>query len=114
MKESTRIRLSAQSLFAASNFNDFTLQSTVAQPANEHISAMLFDSELYQQYQQGLISAYEYALNVHRIVLEIEVAIDQCRFREAEAKKDLERRAAAEAKLAETLPDLPKIVFVKL
>lgn len=114
MKESTRIRLSAQSLFAASNFNDFTLQSTVAQPANEHISAMLFDSELYQQYQQGLISAYEYALNVHRIVLEIEVAIDQCRFREAEAKKDLERRAAAEAKLAETLPDLPEIVFVKL
>ena len=114
MKESTRIRLSAQSLFAASNFNDFTLASTVAQPANEHISAMLFDSELYQQYQQGLISAYEYALNVHRIVLEIEVAIDQCRFREAEAKKDLERRAAAEAKLAETLPDLPEIVFVKL
>ena len=114
MKESTRIRLSAQSLFAASNFNDFTLQSTVAQPANEHISAMLFDSELYQQYQQGLISAYEYALNVHRIVLEIEVVIDQCRFREAEAKKDLERRAAAEAKLAETLPDLPEIVFVKL
>ena len=114
MKETTRIRLSAQSLFAASNFNDFTLQSTVAQPANEHISAMLFDSELYQQYQQGLISAYEYALNVHRIVLEIEVAIDQCRFREAEAKKDLERRAAAEAKLAETLPDLPEIVFVKL
>lgn len=114
MKESTRIRLSAQSLFAASNFNDFTLQSTVAQPANEHISAMLFDSELYQQYQQGLISAYEYALNIHRIVLEIEVAIDQCRFREGEAKKDLERRAAAEAKLAETLPDLPEIVFVKL
>ena len=114
MKESTRIRLSAQSLFAASNFNDFTLQSTVAQPANEHISAMLFDSELYQQYQQGLISAYEYALNVHRIVLEIEVAIDQCLFREAEAKKDLERRAAAEAKLAETLPDLPEMVFVKL
>ena len=90
MKESTRIRLSAQSLFAASNFNDFTLASTVAQPANEHISAMLFDSELhqlYQQYRQGLISAYEYALNVHRIVLEIEVAIDQCRFREEEAKK---------------------------
>ena len=91
MKESTRIRLSAQSLFAASNFNDFTLASTVAQPANEHISAMLFDSELYQQYQQGLISAYEYALNVHRIVLEIEVAIDQCRFREREAKEGRQR-----------------------
>ena len=105
MKEGTRIRLAAQSLFAASNFNDFALQSTVAQPANEHISAMLFDSELYQQYQQGLISAYEYALNVHRIVLEIEQAINQARYREEEAKKDLQRRAAAQQ--AETPPDLP-------
>lgn len=52
---------------------------------------MLFESELYQQYQQGLISAYEYALNVHRIVLEIEQAIDQCRFREGEAKKGHQR-----------------------
>lgn len=91
MKEKTRIRLAAQSLFAASHFNDFSLQSTVAQPANEHISVMLFESELYQQYQQGLISAYEYALNVHRIVLEIEQAIDQCRFREGEAKKGHQR-----------------------
>lgn len=91
MKESTRIRLAAQSLFAASHFNDFSLQSTVAQPANEHISAMLFESELYQQYQQGLISAYEYALNVHRIVLEIEQAIGQCHFREEEAKKGHQR-----------------------
>jgi len=112
MKESTRIRLAAQSLFAASHFSDFSLQSTVAQPANEHISAMLFDSELYQQYQQGLISAYEYALNVHRIVLEIEQAINQARYREEEAKKDLQRRAAAQQ--AETSPDLPEIVFVKL
>ena len=91
MKESTRIRLAAQSLFAASNFNDFSLQSTVAQPANEHISAILFDSELYQQYRQGMISAYEYALNVHRIVLEIEQAINQARFREEEAKKGRQR-----------------------
>jgi hypothetical protein len=112
MKESTRIRLAAQSLFAASNFNDFTLQSTVAQPANEHISAMLFDSELYQQYQQGLISAYEYAINVHRIVLEIEQAIGQCRYREEEAKKDLQRRVAAQQ--AEKLPDLPEVIVVKL
>lgn len=91
MKESTRIRLAAQSLFAASNFNDFSLQSTVAQPANEHISAMLFESELYQQYQQGMISAYEYALNVNRIVLEIEVGINECRHREEEAKKGRQR-----------------------
>ena len=111
MKESTRIRLSAQSLFAASNFNDFTLQSTVAQPANEHIGAMLFDSELYDQYRNGLISAYEYALNVHRIVLEIEQAIGQCRYREEEAKKDLARRVAQQA---EKLPEPPEVVFVKV
>lgn len=112
MKEKTRIRMAAQSLFAASNFNDFTLQSTVAQPANEHIGAMLFDSELYDQYRNGLISAYEYALNVHRIVLEIEDAIGQCRYREEEAKKDLARRVAAQQ--AEKLPEPPEVVFVKV
>ena len=113
MKESTRIRFAAQSLFAASHFSDFSLQSTVAQAANEHISAMLFDSELYQQYQQGLISAYEYALNVHRIVLEIEQAINQARYREEEARKDLARRVAAQQQ-AEASPELPEIVFEKL
>ena len=111
MKEATHIKIAAQSLYAASNFNDWQLQSAVSQPANEHISTMLFESELYRQYQEGLISAYEYALNVHRIVMEIEQGIMECRHREEEAKKDMAQRAAQQAeKLSEPL----EVIFVKI
>lgn len=89
MKETTRLNIAAKALFAASQFSDFSIGAAVAEPANEQIGQLLFGTDLYSQYQNGLISAYEYGLNVAKIMAELESRIQMYREREEAAKQGI-------------------------
>lgn len=78
--EQRHLQAAARSLYAASIFALPELSSEIAQHATPHLNSLFMPgSKLYEQWSQGLISTYEYAMKVNEFLLQLEIEINVVR-----------------------------------
>lgn len=92
--EQRHLQAAARSLYAASIFSLPELSSEIAQHATPHLNSLFMPgSKLYEQWSQGLISTYEYAVGVSELLVRLHAEMSVVRKAEAE---EIARQQASE------------------